>query len=36
MNKFRGRLGQGYVLYPKDVMVKDGVVHAPLYMSIFL
>ena len=34
--KFKGRLGQPYILYTKDVMEKDGIVHLPLYMAMFL
>ena len=35
MNKFGNRLGERYILYPKDVMVRDGVTHLPLYMAMF-
>ncbi len=31
--RFSDRLGDGYILYGKDVMVKDGIVHLPLYMA---
>lgn len=34
--KFKDRLGQPYILYTKDVMEKDGIVHLPLYMAMFL
>lgn len=34
--KFKRRLDQPIVLYPKDVMEKDGVLHLPLYMAFFL
>lgn len=34
--KFAGRLGTPYLLYTKDVMEKDGLVHLPLYMAAFL
>lgn len=34
--KFGNRLGERFVLYPKDVMIKDGVTHLPLYMAMFL
>lgn len=34
--KFKGRLGQPYILYSKDIMEKDGIVHLPLYMAMFL
>ena len=33
MDKFDKRLGERYLLYPKDVMEKDGVIHLPLYMA---
>lgn len=40
LDKFRGRfgnrLGESYILYTKDVMEKDGIVHLPLYMAMFL
>lgn len=35
-SKFSKKLGDAYVLYPKDVMIKDGVIHLPLYMAMFL
>ena len=34
--KFKDRLGQPYILYTKDVMEKDGILHLPLYMAMFL
>ena len=33
MDKFESKLGEKYVLYPKDVMMKEGVTHLPLYMA---
>lgn len=33
IKKFGKRLGKKYLLYPKDIMVKDEVVHLPLYMA---
>lgn len=36
MRKFSGRLGTPYILYTKDVMEKNGIVHLPLYMAPFL
>lgn len=36
MTKFRGRYGQPYVLYTKDVSEKDGVLFLPIYMAMFL
>ena len=34
--KFSSKLGTSYILYPKDVMEKDGILHLPLYMAMFL
>ena len=34
--KFSNKLGNSYILYPKDFMEKDGILHLPLYMAIFL
>lgn len=34
--KFGKRIGESYVLYTKDVMEKDGIIHLPLYMAMFL
>ena len=34
--KFGDRLGQPYILYTKDIMEKDGIIHLPLYMAMFL
>jgi hypothetical protein len=36
MTKFHERLGEKYILYQKDIMIRDGVVHLPLYMALFL
>lgn len=33
--KFSHKLGMSYILYPKDVMEKDGIWHLPLYMAMF-
>ncbi|MCL1808696.1 MAG: ATP-binding protein [Clostridiales bacterium] len=35
-SKFSSKLGNAYVLYQKDVVVKDGIIHLPLYMGMFL
>lgn len=35
-NKFKDRIGNSYILYQKDLMIKDDVIHLPIYMSIFL
>ena len=34
--KFSDKIGESYILYTKDVMIKEGVVHLPLYMATFL
>ncbi len=34
--KFSQKIGTPYILYPKDVMQKDGIWHLPLYMAMFL
>lgn len=34
--KFSGKLGTSYILYPGDVMVKDDILHMPLYMATCL
>jgi len=34
--KFHSTLGNAYILYTKDVMVKNDVTHLPLYMAMFL
>ena len=36
MRKFKGRIGDAYILYTKDLMVKDDIRHLPLYMAMFL
>ena len=34
--KFSRNIGTSYILYTKDVMEKDGILHLPLYMAMFL
>ena len=34
--KFSRKIGTSYILYPKDVMEKDGILHLPLYMAMCL
>jgi hypothetical protein len=34
--KFAKKVGNSYILYPKDVMEKDGIIHLPIYMAMFL
>ena len=40
LDKFRTRfasvIGNSYILYTKDLMIKDGIVHLPLYMAELL
>lgn len=35
-DRFQGKIGQSYILYTKDIMVKEDVVHLPVYMTMFL
>ncbi len=35
-NKFSAKLGEPYILYTKDVMKRDGILHLPIYMAMFL
>ena len=34
--KFSPFLGNAYILYTKDIMIKDNVIHLPIYMAMFL
>ncbi len=34
--KFSSRLGTSYILYGKDLIQKDNILHLPLYMAMFL
>ena len=34
--KFTNKIGDSYILYPKDVMIKNGIIHLPIYMAMFL
>ena len=34
VGKFKDRLGGLYILYTKDLMVKDGICHLPIYMAM--
>jgi len=40
LDKFRSKflkvIGEAYILYGKDIMLKDGMIHLPLYMAMFL
>ena len=35
-DKFYSKIGNSYILYSKDVIVKDGIIHLPIYMAMFL
>jgi hypothetical protein len=35
-NKFSSKLSCSYILYTKDVMLKDGIIHLPIYMTMLL
>ncbi len=35
-SRFKGKIGQSYILYTKDIIVKEDVVHLPVYMAMFL
>lgn len=34
--KFKGRIGQSYILYTKDLKYEDDILFLPLYMAMFL
>ena len=34
--KFSSKLGNSYILYTKDVMIKDNIIHLPIYMAMYL
>jgi len=34
--KFSSKIGTSYILYTKDVMIKDDIVHLPIYMAMLL
>ena len=34
--KFSKNIGESYIIYTKDVIVKDGITHIPIYMAMFL
>jgi predicted AAA+ superfamily ATPase len=34
--KFSSKLSNSYILYTKDVMLKDDIIHLPIYMAMFL
>ena len=35
-NKFHSKIANSYILYSKDVMIKDNIIHLPFYMAMFL
>ena len=34
--RFSSKLGNTYILYTKDIMVKENIIHLPIYMAMFL
>lgn len=34
--KFSSKLGNSYIIYTKDVIIKDDIIHLPIYMAMFL
>jgi len=34
--KFSKKLGESYILYSKDIMIKEGVIHLPIYMAMLI
>lgn len=36
INKFKTNIGMPYIIYTKDLMLKDNIVHLPIYMTMFL
>lgn len=34
--KYRGNYSNSYILYTKDLMIKDDIIHLPIYMAMFL
>ena len=34
--KFSKYLGDAYILYTKDIMIKEGVIHLPIYMAMLI
>ena len=35
-DKFSSKIWNSYILYSKDVIVKDWIIHLPIYMAMFL
>ncbi|MCL1882914.1 MAG: AAA family ATPase [Defluviitaleaceae bacterium] len=36
MNRFKPKLSESFILYQKDLSLKDNVIHLPIYMAMFL
>ena len=36
ISKFGNRLGDKYILYQNDLQVKEGIIHLPIYMAMFV
>lgn len=34
--KFKNKIGESIILYQKDIMIKDEILHLPIYMAMFL
>ena len=34
--KFSSKIGESYILYTKDIMRSDNILHLPIYMAMFL
>lgn len=34
--KFKGKIGQAYILYTKDLKQEDNILYLPIYMAMFL
>lgn len=35
-HRFSSRIGNSYVLYTKDVSIRDGIIYLPVYMAMLL
>jgi len=35
-NKFSSKLSNSYIIHTKDVLIKDNIIHLPIYMTMFL
>ena len=34
--KFSSKISNSYILYTRDVQIKDDIIHMPVYMAMFL